>query len=314
MKSPVRVISAIDNNYVLPFLTMCYSAKKNSNNSFQIVLGYDSKELSQTNRKMIANILTFLEIEHSFLEVELSKDMFSQDHISSTMWARLIMADQLEGVVIWLDSDLICLKGWDDLLSIPSHQELFSAVRDSGISHKKISGSKNRAIEIMKRDYFNSGVMEINCNRWNRLHLNLEWPALIKEFDLYGFEWGDQCVLNYLSEGRVNYLNENFNVLSYRRKNWFFKKVKILHFASGIKPWYYAKNDYRILISPLPSFDIYRYLKYQSEFINSVTSFDELIGERLATLQIESRKFDANYFSSRRALLQFCRNVFMFGR
>ena len=291
-KRPFTVVTGIDDNYLLPFLVMIYSAKVNTIEKFHVKIGFDSRELSELSKDLLAQALRLIEVPFDFVKITLSNDMKPRWDISSTSYSRLLLADQISGLMLWLDSDLILLPGWDELLTdkknLPNGM-VMSVVRDAFVSTKGIESlrkSNNESKRIMGPDYFNAGVALIDCDIWKLRNYPQLWPTMLMEAETRGFEYADQCVLNFLCQRQVNYLPWKYNVLAsaktHNRKN----SPSILHFAGGPKPWSYAIYDLRILGGYLFVTDIYKYLRYQSILIKKI----KLKNEALGSILIDERK------------------------
>jgi len=286
-KLPFTVVSGIDDNYVLPFLVMVYSAKINAREQFHVTLGFDPKLLSVDSQDLVAQVLRIIEVPFNFVKLTLSSEMEARGHVSSTTYVRLLLADHLSGLMLWLDSDLICLPGWDSIFSekknLPNGM-VMSVVRDAFISSASIeylSNSSNESLRVMGRDYFNSGVALIDCDLWKSLNYPNLWPAVLEESNSRGFEYSDQDVLNFLCQRQVNFLPWKYNALA--RAKWHSREARpfILHFAAGPKPWSYIFFDLRILRHDLFLGDVYIYLRYRSQFIKTVWRENKIIGSIL---------------------------------
>jgi lipopolysaccharide biosynthesis glycosyltransferase len=301
-KPSFTVATGIDDNYVLPFLVMIYSAKVNSVERFQVRIGFDSDALSARSREILTQVLRQIEVPFDFAKLTLSEDMRPKGHISATSYSRLLLADQNSGLMLWLDSDLICLPGWDaiftDVKNLPNGK-VMSVVRDQFVSTKGIEylkKSSNESVRIMGPDYFNTGVALIDCDVWKALNYPQLWPKLLMEADARGFQFADQCVINFLSQRHVNYLPFKYNTLAgakmHNRKN----TPCILHFASRLKPWSYMFFDSRILKGDLFFSDIYKYLRYQSKLIKTIKLENRALGSILID---EKRRIRAPFRFSR---------------
>lgn len=268
------VISAVDDNYVLPLLVMLHSAKKYSKNDFQFVLGYDPKSLSATNINLIEECLTLLQVPFSKICVTLKGRFEDNNHITATAYARLPMADVLSGTVLWLDADLICKPGWDEIFEFFDGGlggKTVAGVRDSvNTSIQFLANTKNLAIIKMQKRYFNSGVLIIDCISWQLLNTSERWPVVLQNYDNYGFQLSDQCVLNYLFVDSHRLLPSEYNVLAFYSRRTAREQAKILHFAGPDKPWSYRRFSFKILFSLLSRHDIWNYLDLEREFLRVV--------------------------------------------
>lgn len=287
-KPPFTIATGIDDNYVLPFLVMIYSAKVNTVERFHVKIGFDSQALSARSQEILTQALRLIEVPFDFVKLTLSKDMIAKHHISSTTYSRLLLADQISGLMLWLDCDLICLPGWDTIFTdeknLPNGMAM-SVVREQSISTMRIESvkkSSNESIRIMGSDYFNTGVALIDCDIWKSRHYPQLWPTILKEADIRGFQFADQCVLNFLCQRQVNYLPWKYNVRASAKTHHRNRVPYILHFAGGSKPWSYAIFVSRILDHSLAFKDIYKYLRYQSKLIKTIRIENRALGSILS--------------------------------
>jgi lipopolysaccharide biosynthesis glycosyltransferase len=280
----MRVICATDNKYILPLLVAVYSAKINASRDFGLTIAYFPSELSKNNLDLLTNILTEIDVSFELKELSLNKNMTKQFHITPTSYARLLLADQLSGIVMWLDADTLCLPGWDSIFlddsNIPNGVTL-SAIRDFMVSSDSLIKTKNQSIINMGEDYFNSGILLIDCDRWTELNFHEKWPRLLMESSQRGFEYADQCVLNFMCVNEVKYISVKYNTLATTRRREHQSDPWVLHFAGNVKPWHYSMVNLRIISGILYPKDVYKYLKYQSQFIQEIRSKNSKLGLHL---------------------------------
>jgi len=268
------VVTAIDDNYVLPFLVMLYSAKKNAIKEFRCVLGFEPKNLSETHRDLILKCSNALNITLDFMPLSLSESSRDNNHITAIAYAKLSMADVMPGTVLWLDVDLICRLGWDKIFDTTREAlqtKTLAGVKDSVVTAESYrSYSRNLALAKKGNDYFNTGVLMFNCEMWRSNGIPLRWPHVQKNYINLGFQYSDQCVINYVIKDSFYLLSSEFNVLAFHSSKDLRKRAKILHFAGPIKPWNYRKYSLSVFVSCFSYLDIWDYLKLQKEFIDSI--------------------------------------------
>jgi lipopolysaccharide biosynthesis glycosyltransferase len=265
---PLKIAVGLDDNYVGPLLVMIFSAWKTKQNNFEIIVGYDPSLLSLSNRSFIHEIMRHLEIGVEFLELTIAPEMGSAYHITTSSYIRILLADILEDTFLWLDCDLICECGWDELLyhEVPSENTVICAVIDPLVN--KFTQSPNEAIKKANGKYFNAGVAIIDPAAWRRFGFNNRWKDVLLKYDYLKFMYVDQCVLNYLLVKNFSELTPQYNALEMTSRYLKYESVKIRHFAGDVKPWHHLSKIYLTLIGPYRFNSVSRYLTTQNELIN----------------------------------------------
>jgi lipopolysaccharide biosynthesis glycosyltransferase len=216
--------------------------------------------------------------------------------------------------MLWLDSDLICLPGWDSIFldskNLPNGM-FMSVVRNAILTSEEVrvaSQSSNESVRIMGSDYFNTGVALIDCDLWKSLNYPNLWPTLLKESNSRGFEYADQCVLNFLCQRQVNFLHWKYNAIAQAKWHGRESRPFILHFAGETKPWFYAITDPRILTTGIffPR-DVLLYLSYQSQLIKTVNLKNSILG---SVLKIERRRIRSKWTLRNTRILYIPKKIF----
>ena len=292
------IIAATDDNYILPFLVMLYSAKISTSQDFYVVIGYIEEDLSKENRELISSVLNVLNIDFEFRNVQLDDVPTSSHYITRTSWIRLSLMDTVAGVVLWLDADLICLPGWDKLFDfsiINEKKSLAAGVIDPLVTHPNWQrNSTNRAIVEMGDDYINTGVLQINCDLWSELEMPKIWRETVGNYYDLGFQIVDQCVLNFLFKDSYALLPSMFNFLASVPQKELSKEVYVMHFAGPTKPWHYSVFSLRSFVSPLKRKDVALYRRIQGELIQEVEKFgnnNSVILSKVSIKMTEGRGF-----------------------
>ena len=279
------IITATDDNYVLPLITMIYSAKKNALNDFYVVIGYIEGDLSAKSQKLLNSVTAAMGIQMNFDKIAVDEIMRPSAHISRTAFARLYMLEKLKGKVLWLDPDIICLERWEDIYYFVNDKMddfLLAGIRDPIVSNLGFqSRSLNRAVISMKQDYFNSGVLFLNCGLWNYFELPQGWRNAAENYDEFGFQFVDQCILNYVAKNSYILLPDRFNRIAMVTRGKNPENTRLLHYAGPSKPWDYSKYGLKKWLSILSRQDINLYLNYQDEVFKLIKesnngSFQEL--------------------------------------
>jgi lipopolysaccharide biosynthesis glycosyltransferase len=264
---------------------MTFSAKINRQKDFNLKIAFGKGLLSEKNRELISKVLTVLDVSYEFISVDLDSRLRSERWIAVTSFIRLYLADTLPEKFLWLDGDLICLKGWDkifDEYEYSIEKYAICAAVDPVPLLNLISRSPyntNAAILRMKQNYFNAGVLLVNPNLWRDINKKNQWQELYDNYNEMGFQFADQCIINYLCSNSFKHLDKSYNVFASIGKKYIpNRKRRILHFAGEEKPWFYKKFDFAILSSNLKPMDVLKYIKLQSELIKVISRNSSELG------------------------------------
>lgn len=245
MKNETKIVAtAIDDNYVWPFLIMIFSATRNSRVPFDLVLGYEQHQLSREKMDIIVFVLRMQRLKFSFIELKSGISGNFNNYITSTTFLRLCLADSLESNFLWVDSDVLLLPDWTEIFSIGEANistNICLAVRDPlSESTMNFEDSKNHALRRQGANYFNAGILYLNPKRWQELNYPAIWRQLHEDSSKLGFQFNDQCILNYLSYEKCVLQPSIYNFLVRDSLERPLYKIRVAHFAGGRKPWHFS--------------------------------------------------------------------------
>jgi lipopolysaccharide biosynthesis glycosyltransferase len=98
----------------------------------------------------------------------------------------------------------------------------------------------NFAKMVSKNRYLNSGVLVMNPHLLDSAFEERVYSA-IQNYSNLGFQWHDQCVLNFVMEGRVGLIDKKYNH-QFPTDSLLCSNSPVLHFTGSQKPWT-ASND-----------------------------------------------------------------------
>jgi lipopolysaccharide biosynthesis glycosyltransferase len=147
------------------------------------------------------------------------------------------------------------------------------------------ASGRNAAMVRMGDDYFNSGVILFNVKRWKELNSERNWKKIYSEYQRLGFQYADQCLLNFICFDSFHHLDAKYNVYATIRREYVRKnEIKILHFPGRDKPWTFHKYSLSIFLSSVNVRFFLEYFKIQKEMINSVRNIDPALAIHLQNL------------------------------
>lgn len=261
IRDEIVIASAIDDNYVWPLLVVLKSAIKNTSRPVKFLLGYSSDQLKAHSISILANVFEQWGIRYEFIELNFDLNVEFDNYLTATTYARLFMADVLEENFLWIDADVMCLPGWDELANLEVNlagDVAIIGVKDpfaDTVSPGKIP--RNAALSAAGMNYFNAGVVYLSPRIWRRLGGPQRWREAQKSYASLNLDFHDQCILNYVLAGHSHIASPELNYLVRNDRGRLVSDPKVVHFAGGFKPWH-MPNMALAILSPQPHRDLYR--------------------------------------------------------
>lgn len=227
---------AADDNYVWPLLVATSALHRYREKPFLVTIAYDPSELSKNSRHLISRALHYQGIDHGWHPCNL-QTLPDSGHISRTAFARLDVADHILEPFMWLDADTLPLPGWQAIYTSGSAPGALISARLEPQETLASLSDGNRAKTASQGRYFNSGVMIIDGSQWQAKDMPRRWRQFAGLYREYGFEWMDQCVLNFILQGDAGILKTQYNHYPHETLTYD-QAPKIVHFLGGVKPWH----------------------------------------------------------------------------
>jgi len=232
----ITISLAADDNYAIPLgITIC-SIVANKKPGYLLEIFVIDGGISQDNQNKIKSITSeradvkiyFLPIESSLNEHQLPEI----GHLKKMAYARLFVPNIIDRErILYLDSDMIIRTDLADLFATNLDNMLLAAVAEP------------KAGELIKQrgsnltEYYNSGLLLFNTRLWRQENLTQKCLDFIKSYP-EKIKLADQDALNYLGQGRIVRLNQNFNYEIVYNEPEQIKDQAILHYIADLKPWH----------------------------------------------------------------------------
>ncbi len=200
------------------------------------------------------------QIKVYFINDDVFKDMLHSDGIAAFFY-RFIIPPSLhkEGVkrFVYLDGDIMCQGSVRELYELDMKGKTAACVIDTNPEF-----AENRRKGIGTKQYFNSGFMYIDVEKWMAAHLSDQCGQMALDRKKSGkqLHTHDQDILNILLNDSVLLLPWKYNhIYNMDLKGLFHKQVEMkyheddifIHFAGIVKPW-------RSWVQELPGVKVYR--------------------------------------------------------
>lgn len=226
----------IDDNYAWPLLISLYSAKKNHKNFKRVFILYDPEYLNDEIISYINEKSKLLGVKLKFISLNLTSHSEIQAHITSTAYLRFQIPKVSRKKAFWFDTDVLFLEGWHQISQYAVSNKSDIEPIFARLHWPHYEPESNQAIINSKGKYFNSGILLINSKIWRRERIMQNLIAIMPNYTQYGFEWADQCVLNYYFAGEYGQIDPIYNSIP---KEFRENHTRIIHFAGMHKPWKY---------------------------------------------------------------------------
>ena len=243
-KQKIPICFATDDNYV-PFLTVALASMLDnaSKENFYMIYVLTS-HLSEENMKSIKKH----EVENCSIEfVQLSKEldkvqnMFHlRDYYSKETYYRIFIPNLFPqyNKVLYLDCDITVLADVSELYNTQIHGYYVAAATEEVMQTYDVFGNYvEQADGINRKEYFNAGILLINCRRWRNKLIAERFVDLLNRYKFRVVQ--DEDYLNVLCKGNVKNISLGWNKTSYKNDDFDDKDLKIIHWKITWRPWKY---------------------------------------------------------------------------
>ena len=235
------VASAFDDNYLWPWACSAFSSIRSGGPTPKFLIANVDGLLSPRGEELVLRTSEALGFSAEIVPLKTPTwDVKYTYHWNATVFARLLLLDQLPDRFLWLDSDTLVLNGWQDVAE--RSQDLFAASdviacavrdRDATLARMAKAGT-NEAFVASHGEYVNAGVFVGDPQRWRAEGMHDRWVDVVATQSRRGFEYFDQDVLNLVLAGRIGILPRAYNQIVSEPATG---DDRILHFAGYPKPW-----------------------------------------------------------------------------
>ena len=249
MKNIIPIVFAVDDNYS-PFLavnirSIIDNGDKNNFYKFYILI----RSISEDNKKILS-LFNSENCEVEFVDVNdklklIAHKLALRDYYTLTIYYRLFIPSIFHQYdkVLYLDCDMVAKGDIAKLYNIDLGDNIVGACREEVMTMVQAFGRYSEdCLGVDRKDYFNSGLLLINCKKYRELNIEGRFLELL---NLYKFEVApDQDYLNVLCKGKVKKINIGYNKAPINNKDFNEKDLNIIHYKLWYKPWLYSNILY----------------------------------------------------------------------
>ena len=245
----IPVFFASDKNY-LPYLSVAIKSlvdNAKSNNNYKVyVLSHDLTDddfviLKQFEKENIE--ISRVDVKEKIASI---KDKLGlRDYYTVSIYFRLFIPSLFPQYdrAIYLDSDIIIKDDVAKLFDVKIGENYVAAVLDKVVRNSKdFIYYVNNALDITEDEYFNSGVLVMNLDKFRKDDIENDFYNWVLSYN-FGAVAPDQDYLNCICKGKVVYIDAGWNEmpLGERMKD---EEIHLIHFNMFMKPWKYDDTMY----------------------------------------------------------------------
>lgn len=241
--SKINVCLACDDNYSkyagVVIASVLANAKPENSLSFYILDG----GVSQENIEKILSLKSIKDCEINFVKVddsqfEMYKNIKTHQYVTLQTYYRLKLAQILPDVkrIIYMDCDMVVNDDLEELFNTDLHDNVIAGVLDIRVYGKK--AWKNSK-------YINAGMILFDLEKFRQENIeDIFYEYTKNNFDK--IKTGDQDIINFSLEGRIEIVPDVWNVQSsnFTNRSSYTHNPKIIHFVAKNKPWHFGSFSY----------------------------------------------------------------------
>ena len=271
-ENDVSIVMATSEKYILAGATLIQSIYENGDPQKQYNISVFYNNIS--NNSMLSVMRMVSPMENVNVEFVNMDNYFRAAKLPTCAWFtyeiyfRIAAMEVLTNVskTLYIDVDMIAESDVAELFDTDINGYLLAATRDAdtaGIYNGYHSYRKGYTHDILHLDdpfkYFQAGIILFNLDEFRK---EFTFQQLLDFSASYPWKLCDQDVLNVLCKDRVKYIDMSWNVLVdtdgkripliiKRAPHFLYEEYmearnhpKILHFAGGMKPWFYPEMEF----------------------------------------------------------------------
>ena len=240
----IPIFYACDNNFVKFTIVSMHSLIKNASKEFDytiyILNSGIREELQRETKKLETDNVRVVFTDVTERLNNISTKLPLRDYYSKTTYFRLFIADMFPELhkAIYIDSDTIVQGDISDLyLTEPGDRWLCACHEQAMVQIDHYGTYVEQVVGVSRHNYFNAGVLLINCDKFRETELLRKFLSKLQEYDFVVTQ--DEDYLNLICKDHIKWLDQRWNTEVYCDFSYPIEEAKILHYIMVSKPWHY---------------------------------------------------------------------------
>ena len=302
IRKTVPIFYACDDRFVKYTIVSLSSMIANARRDLDYrvyVLYSDLSDERKSELKKLENenfSISFVNMSQRLESIE--KKLPIRDYYSKTTYYRIFIPEIFESYdkVIYVDSDTIVTGDVAQLYETELSDNYVAACHEQAMVQVDEYGTyAERAVGISRHEFFNAGVLLINCRKFREKALADRFIDLLGEYDFKVTQ--DEDYLNVLCRDRVLWLDQRWNTEIFGEIEYPIEEAKIIHYIMTSKPWHYPDCRHAdIFWGYAKDTSVYGEIKAELDaYTDEQRKNDEQICENLMKLAIKETNREDNY-------------------
>ena len=280
---PIPIFYACDDNFIKYTIVSIKSLIDNANQARCYIIYILNADISDAMKSET------LKLENNFVKIEfidvkeqldtIGKNLPLRDYYSKTTYFRMFIADMFPEYkkAIYIDSDTVVVSDISKLYDVELGNNYVGACHEQAMVQTEVYGNYvERVMEISRNEYFNAGVLLINCEAFRSANVVQQFIYLLGVYNFVVTQ--DEDYLNVICQGKVKWLDQGWNAEVYGIMPIAESEIKILHYIMVSKPWHFKDCKF--------SENFWQYAKRTSVYESILKEFNEYTDEqRLADIK-----------------------------
>ena len=145
--------------------------------------------------------------------------------------------------ILYLDCDITVIGDISELYNTHIHGFYVGAAQEEVMQTYEVFGNYvEKAVGIDCKNYFNAGILLINCRRWRNKFIAEKFVDLLKRYKFRVVQ--DEDYLNVLCKGHVRSISLGWNKTAYKNDAFDDKDLRLIHWKINWRPWKYKNVLY----------------------------------------------------------------------
>jgi len=303
-KMIIPILFACDNSFVKFAVVSLKSIMSNASREYKYkihILHNDITEELQNRIKALGNE----NFEISFHDVmpyleSVSESLPIRDYYSKTTYYRMFIAEMFPEYdkAIYIDSDTVVLGDISELYCKELGDNYVGAAHEQAMVQEDVYGTYvEKALGIDRNNYFNAGVLVLNCDAFRKNNMLEKFHELLKVYNFVVTQ--DEDYLNILCHNKVLWIEQQWNTEVFGEIPYDESTYKILHYIMVSKPWHYADCRYgEYFWKYAKETFVYEEIKQELEnYTDEEREQDSLSCERLMQIAVYETNKEHNYLN-----------------